>query len=135
MFCVFFLMIPRPPISTRTDTLFPYTTLFLSANRKAGIQDGADPPSFRTAWLVGAHRRNPFLDHLHRPCPCRPFDIENPVIVSPAFAGKKYAVLGLARSGMATVAARVNRSEERRVGKEWVSTCRSRCSPYPYKKK
>src|SRR3546814_20962498 len=23
-----------------------------------------------------------------------------------------------------------NRSAERRVGKEWVSTCRSRCSPY-----
>src|SRR3546814_18824512 len=27
------------------------------------------------------------------------------------------------------------RSEERRVGKECVSTCRSRWSPYPYKKK
>src|SRR3546814_11792278 len=32
MFCrfFFFLMIRRPPISTRTDTLFPYTTLFRS---------------------------------------------------------------------------------------------------------
>src|SRR3546814_17830520 len=28
---VFLLMIPRPPRSTRTDTLFPYTTLFRSA--------------------------------------------------------------------------------------------------------
>src|SRR3546814_17183287 len=27
----FFLMIRRPPRSTRTDTLFPYTTLFRSA--------------------------------------------------------------------------------------------------------
>src|SRR3546814_19233380 len=27
---VFFLMIRRPPSSTRTDTLFPYTTLFRS---------------------------------------------------------------------------------------------------------
>src|SRR3546814_78519 len=27
---LFFLMIRRPPRSTRTDTLFPYTTLFLS---------------------------------------------------------------------------------------------------------
>src|SRR3546814_15318029 len=27
---VFVLMIPRPPRSTRTDTLFPYTTLFRS---------------------------------------------------------------------------------------------------------
>src|SRR3546814_11328251 len=30
---VFFLMIRRPPRSTRTDTLFPYTTLFRSLDR------------------------------------------------------------------------------------------------------
>src|SRR3546814_15907062 len=30
-FIFFFLMIRRPPRSTRTDTLFPYTTLFRSA--------------------------------------------------------------------------------------------------------
>src|SRR3546814_7503344 len=29
-FVLFFLMIRRPPRSTRTDTLFPYTTLFRS---------------------------------------------------------------------------------------------------------
>src|SRR3546814_5580229 len=29
--CLFFLMLRRPPRSTRTDTLFPYTTLFRSA--------------------------------------------------------------------------------------------------------
>src|SRR3546814_17905939 len=29
----FFLMIRRPPRSTRTDTLFPYTTLFRSEGR------------------------------------------------------------------------------------------------------
>src|SRR3546814_13511388 len=28
---IFFLMIRRPPRSTRTDTLFPYTTLFRSS--------------------------------------------------------------------------------------------------------
>src|SRR3546814_1864894 len=32
-FSFFFLMIRRPPISTRTDTLFPYTTLFRSQAR------------------------------------------------------------------------------------------------------
>src|SRR3546814_5289252 len=32
--CFFFLMIRRPPRSTHTDTLFPYTTLFRSAQRK-----------------------------------------------------------------------------------------------------
>src|SRR3546814_5687542 len=33
---LFFLMILRPPRSTRTDTLFPYTTLFRSGNFAAG---------------------------------------------------------------------------------------------------
>src|SRR3546814_4662457 len=32
MWLFFFLMIRRPPRSTRTDTLFPYTTLFRSSN-------------------------------------------------------------------------------------------------------
>src|SRR3546814_179355 len=31
LYFIFFLMIRRPPRSTRTDTLFPYTTLFRSA--------------------------------------------------------------------------------------------------------
>src|SRR3546814_18757176 len=31
-FSFFFLMIRRPPRSTRTDTLFPYTTLFRSVS-------------------------------------------------------------------------------------------------------
>src|SRR3546814_4091522 len=35
---VFFLMIRRPPRSTRTDTLFPYTTLFRSDRRKGEIR-------------------------------------------------------------------------------------------------
>src|SRR3546814_11130742 len=38
LFCIFFLMIRRPPRATRTDTLFPFTTLFRSpvAGRRAG---------------------------------------------------------------------------------------------------
>src|SRR3546814_21012918 len=41
---VFFLMIRRPPRSTRTDTLFPYTTLFRSMDMqtpapKLGIKE------------------------------------------------------------------------------------------------
>src|SRR3546814_11862344 len=38
-FLIFFLMIRRPPRSTRTDTLFPYTTLFRSVDR---IDNDAD---------------------------------------------------------------------------------------------
>src|SRR3546814_5043990 len=33
-------MIRRPPISTRTDTLFPYTTLFRSHERRGRIANG-----------------------------------------------------------------------------------------------
>src|SRR3546814_5842830 len=33
---VFFIMIRRPPRSTRTDTLFPYTTLFRSCEERFG---------------------------------------------------------------------------------------------------
>src|SRR3546814_17920540 len=55
-FCVvFFLMIRQPPRSTRTDTLFPDTTLFRSLieNRRGSI--GADISHGQTAaWLVPA---------------------------------------------------------------------------------
>src|SRR3546814_19045706 len=40
--CLFFLMIRRPPRATRTDTLFPYTTLFRSENDMAGFLSEAD---------------------------------------------------------------------------------------------
>src|SRR3546814_2963953 len=36
-FVFFFLMIRRPPRSTRTDTLFPYTTLFRSEAKAVAI--------------------------------------------------------------------------------------------------
>src|SRR3546814_4389612 len=35
---IFFLKIRRPPRSTRTDTLFPYTTLFRSADRQDAVE-------------------------------------------------------------------------------------------------
>src|SRR3546814_11464869 len=38
----FFLMIRRPPRSTRTDTLFPYTTLFRSVGVKSLRQKVVD---------------------------------------------------------------------------------------------
>src|SRR3546814_6434782 len=36
---IFFLMIRRPPRSTRTDTLFPYTTLFRSQGQSPESED------------------------------------------------------------------------------------------------
>src|SRR3546814_16183683 len=38
----FFLMIRRPPRSTRTDTLFPYTTLFRSRLDDVAVEPGQD---------------------------------------------------------------------------------------------
>src|SRR3546814_19526685 len=40
MFCLFFLMIRRPPRSTRTYTLVPYTTLFRSHAGRRQTVDG-----------------------------------------------------------------------------------------------
>src|SRR3546814_19224112 len=40
---VFFLMLRRPPRSTRTDTLFPYTTLFRSSRIARETYDTAAP--------------------------------------------------------------------------------------------
>src|SRR3546814_5051619 len=49
-------MIRRPPRSTRTDTLFPYTTLFRSTLR-ARYKGGTDLPLIGIAW----HSGNPKL--------------------------------------------------------------------------
>src|SRR3546814_20666789 len=52
---IFFLMIRRPPRSTRTDTLFPYTTLVRSfeAPREA-VYDGLTRPELVRQWM-GPH--------------------------------------------------------------------------------
>src|SRR3546814_19499331 len=80
--CFLFLMIRRPPRSTRTDTLFPYTTLFRSPTPSRRVR-----PVCWQRFRSGRCRQP--RDHADR-----------------------------------------QRSEERRVGKECVSTCRSRWSPY-----
>src|SRR3546814_3848866 len=58
--CVFFLMIRRPPRSTRTDTLFPYTTLFRSADARGRHPRGGLPrrPDPLTESLRRAYRRS-----------------------------------------------------------------------------
>src|SRR3546814_18054296 len=71
LFIFFFLMIRRPPRSTRTDTLFPYTTLFrsrtaLGADRAAdadavGQEPGVDrgyPRKYQSSYR-GAGRSRP----------------------------------------------------------------------------
>src|SRR3546814_5522911 len=56
-------MIRRPPRSTRTDTLFPYTTLFrsicLSAANEVSVASYAVRPRREHRSAVGAKRRPP----------------------------------------------------------------------------
>src|SRR3546814_19968713 len=53
-FLFFFLMIRRPPRSTRTDTLFPYTTLFRSW--RITMLRSVSPTIVATANIDGAAR-------------------------------------------------------------------------------
>src|SRR3546814_2869003 len=48
----------RPPRSTRTDTLFPYTTLFRSRNSVAPCRDRAVEEGQRFAIVERAHLRH-----------------------------------------------------------------------------
>src|SRR3546814_5746317 len=48
LYVFFFLMIRRPPRSTRTDTLFPYTTLFRSKGPDHRLSDPATEIDART---------------------------------------------------------------------------------------
>src|SRR3546814_17118229 len=50
--CFFFLMIRRPPRSTRTDTLFPYTTLFRSQDDEISATSGGVYVRFVVAALT-----------------------------------------------------------------------------------
>src|SRR3546814_2936095 len=54
---VFFLMIRRPPRSTRTDTLFPYTTLFRSDRNPTPRWRS---PAARCRVRHGPRRRSPW---------------------------------------------------------------------------
>src|SRR3546814_17965854 len=54
-------MIRRPPRSTRTDTLFPYTTLF-----RSGARAGAPPPAARDLGGYRARHRRRLADKPQR---------------------------------------------------------------------
>src|SRR3546814_17376329 len=112
-------MIRRPPRSTRTDTLFPYTTLFRS-------------PALRQA---AVDRHLPALEAVDRHAAAGLLTLVA-LAAGLAQAGAGTAPQPLARMGRAGLVPKiVPRSEERRVGKEVVSTGRLRGSPYTSKKK
>src|SRR3546814_5168353 len=53
---IFFLMIPRPPTSTRTDPLFPYTPLFRSLIAPFDYDERSSGSSRLPPDLFGKHR-------------------------------------------------------------------------------
>src|SRR3546814_13824310 len=99
-------MIRRPPRSTRTDTLFPYTTLFRSLWCLLGVP--APPCRWGyTGRTVGSR--------VAKMMECE------------GWTGRELYDQFQLSSNRLDVAE--ERSEERRVGKECVSTSRSRWSP------
>src|SRR3546814_14819611 len=64
-FIIFFLMILRPPRSTRTDTLFPYTTLFRS-DRARILAVGEGEPRLRRAARRRGDAGDDFAGHARR---------------------------------------------------------------------
>src|SRR3546814_15906366 len=130
-FCFFFfLMIRRPPRSTHTDTLFPYPTLFRSPPGRPAPRHPSTGGYSRARRVGGGGRtctgswdarlhgggeagnraangggmRLTLRCHLQTPCD----DVKR----------------------IDVVVERLTRSDERRVGKECVCTCRTRWSPY-----
>src|SRR3546814_15557414 len=141
-------MLLRPPRSTRTDTLFPYTTLF----RSSLLRDRRDAVSYQAAFFQKRdgewHRTNwgKFARQVSR--------LSRALLDNGLKKGDYVAIMGDVSQEwvvafMATVCAggvavgiyftsstegvdyylEDSRSEERRVGKECVSTCRVGWSP------
>src|SRR3546814_15665305 len=125
-------MLRRPPSSTRTDTPFPYTSLFRSLHRadkpneelysttSRSTPDGLNSlPRDYTGPLLGpplpGDLGRPILNAQNSGQP-----VPNPSIASPS--------PGISQEEQRRLQA-LERSEERRVGKECVSTGRSRGSP------
>src|SRR3546814_16867789 len=71
MFCLF-LMRPRPPRPTRTDTLFPHTTLFRSQGFEMHLS-GEVPQ--RLAKALDAERRRNDRDGILRGEPAESYDL------------------------------------------------------------
>src|SRR3546814_16914343 len=124
----FFLMIRRPPRSTRTDTLFPYTTLFRShrVERKGldMVEDGfrtGEQHIVEAGYLRHSRARPDIPSFLRRLAD--PVRHEFEKILE---AGGQHG-LPVERGG--------RRSEARRVGKEGVGTCECRWGRDNEKKK
>src|SRR3546814_15975215 len=120
-------MIWPPPRSTRTDTLFPYTTLYRSGAAAKALEAKKAPVMYRVHEPPSREKLVALKDYL------KTFDLEFALgqVVKPATFNHI-----LARVGDADFKPQVmeqvlrRRSEERRVGKGCVRKCSTGWSPY-----
>src|SRR3546814_15664254 len=106
----------RPPISTLTDTLFPYTTLFLSPLETASFNRRGDAVHHQVKGKIG-----------DRVTDRREFPIEDGGDLGAVRAEDEIVTAKVAMNDRNFIV--VRRTEARRAGKELVSTCSSRLSP------
>src|SRR3546814_17528206 len=121
-------MMRQPPRSTRTDTPFPYTTLCRS------------PCPLEGEATLAVDRERRLTPYLARQRPHRRRQVEQCRLTHCALPGSWAWTAAPARArrwsslleafACGNAQSPQERSEERRVGKEGVSTCRSRWSPY-----
>src|SRR3546814_14111926 len=125
--CIFVLRIRRPPRSTRTDTLFPYTTLFRSDYLSQDFT-AITPHQYLQATA-------PLSEAEHVVMAAMPTAEERKLLAMKP--GEPCLLLRRQTwsAGVPVTWARLlHRSAERRVGQESVGTCRSRWTPNVSKK-
>src|SRR3546814_16328704 len=133
-------MIRQPPRSTRTDTRFPYTTLFraLAAHRIVDLEHdrGNQLAALGDQRVVGPQlvldlRLAAFFDPQHLvdllPHGLIALEIEggDRTDLDPAMALQRQDAVAILIALLAVFGARQDRSDARRVGEECVRTCRS----------
>src|SRR3546814_16920812 len=112
-------MIRRPPRSTRTDTLFPYTTLFRSWQ---GYEiEAARVRDLQIMLMLGSLKCRSTNSEI-----TAKYDKFHEKMGNADKYNNALKLRFMRENGIADG----QRSEERRVGKECVSTCRSRRTPY-----
>src|SRR3546814_14609779 len=113
----------RPPRSTRTDTLFPYTTLFRSGEQ-VGV--AATPQEGE----IGLCQHPVLRAQIGEAAGAARIGEEGVDIAEARALEARRRRTRTDQVEILAEEARIGRSEERRVGKECVSTCSSRWSPY-----
>src|SRR3546814_17481036 len=118
-------MLRPPPISTRTDTRFPSPPLFRSGGSYR--YESIDAPSANPGTLGNQYDRYYSINSVgtagSRNVKSAFFEVSAPIV-------EQFEVNVSGRYDDYSTGQSNFRSEERRVGQECVSTCRSRWSPY-----